>query len=142
MHEYFEDVSTAEEYTFGTYAVSREEIVSFAESYDPQPFHLGETEDSMFDGVVASGWHTAAMTMRLLVDNYLAESGALGAAGLDELRWPAPVQPGDELSVRLTFADPEPWDENRGLVHQLIETTTQDGEPVLWLDARVLYRRR
>lgn len=142
MHECFEAVSPDDEFEFGSYSVTREEIVSFASSYDPQPFHLEESEGSMFGGIVASGWHTAAMSMRLIVDNYLEAAGALGALGVDELRWPEPVRPGDELSVRLSVVDLEPWDESRGLVHQLVETTNQNGTPVLRMEPSVLYRRR
>jgi len=94
-----------------------------------------------FDGVVASGWHTAAMTMRLLVDNYLAEANAHGSPGLETLRWPTPVYPGDTISATITFAGKEPKDDEYGVVNQEIETVNQDGETVLWMDALVLYPR-
>jgi len=141
MHETYEEVTPGETMSFGSYDVSREEIRSFAQAYDPQPFHLDDVPDSMFDGIVASGWHTAAMTMRMFVDNYLRDSGALGSPGLDGLRWLKPVYPGDTLSVRVTFGETEPWDDDRGLVHVETETHNGDGETVMWMDARVLYRR-
>ncbi len=141
MHEAFEDVEVGDSLSFGEYEVTREEIRAFAEQYDPQPFHLGPDHDGPFDGLVASGWHTAAMTMRLLVDNYLSESGARGSPGLDGLRWPAPVGPGDVLSVTLTVTSTDGWDGSYGVANLEAETTTADGTTVLWMDALTLYRR-
>jgi acyl dehydratase len=142
--EFYEDLEVGGTASFGTYEVTREEIVTFAEQYDPQPFHTDEAaaEASMFGGLVASGWHTASMTMRLLVDNYLSESGALGALGIDELRWPAPVEPGDTLSVRTEITEKDVWDDDRGRVATEITTTTGDDEVVLSMTAQVLWRRR
>lgn len=140
MHTY-EDVTPGETRRFGSYEVTREEIIEFAESFDPQPFHLGADHDAPFDGVIASGWHTAAMTMRMLVDNYLLEAHTLGSPGLDGLQWRTPVTPGDRLSIELTFGEKEPWDGEKGLVKQDVETHNQDGETVMWMDARCLYRR-
>ena len=95
MHDSYEAVTEGETIDLGSYDVTRDEILSFARSYDPQRFHLDDAADSPFDGVVASGWHTAAMTMRILVDNYLGAANAHGALGLEKLRWPTPVHPGD-----------------------------------------------
>ncbi|MEF8814282.1 MAG: MaoC/PaaZ C-terminal domain-containing protein [Halovenus sp.] len=141
MHATFEDVEIGDSLSFGEYEVTREEIRTFARQYDPQPFHLGPDHEGPFDGLVASGWHTAAMTMRLLVDNYLSESGAGGSPGLDGLRWPAPVEPGDVLSVTLTVTSTDGWDESYGVANLETETTTADGTTVLWMDALTLYRR-
>ncbi|MFC7250066.1 MaoC family dehydratase [Halomicroarcula sp. GCM10025324] len=142
--EYYEDLTVGDTTSFGTYDVTRDEIVSFAEQYDPQPFHTDAdaAAASMFGGLVASGWHTAAMTMRLLVDNYLADSGAMGALGVDELRWPTPVEPGDVLSVRTEILDKDVWDDDRGRVASEITTTNDDGAVVLSMVAQVLWRRR
>jgi acyl dehydratase len=142
--EFYDDLTVGDTASFGTYQVTRDEIVSFARQYDPQPFHTDEAaaESSMFGGLVASGWHTAAMTMRLLVDNYLSGSGALGALGVDELRWPTPVEPGDELGVRIEILEKEVWDETRGRVATEITTTNDDGAVVLSMVAQVLWRRR
>ena len=142
MHGSFEDVEPGETVELGTVDVSRAEMVDFAERYDPQPFHLDDTPDSMFDGLVASGWYTASITMRLMVDNYLLESNVLGSPGLEELRWPTPVRPGDHLEATLTLASKEEWSGDRGVVHQEVETTNQDGETVLWMDALALYPLR
>lgn len=142
--EYFEELSIGETHSFGTYEVRQEEIVSFAKQYDPQPFHTDEARarESMFDGLVASGWHTAAMTMRVLVDEFLTDSRALGATGVDELRFRTPVRPGDTLSVETEVVDREPWDDKRGHVHVRVATTNQSGDVVLSMVALVLWERR
>jgi len=141
MHDSYESVTEGEQFDLGSYTLEREEMLSFAQSYDPQSYHLDEDDDSMFDGVVASGWQTAALTMRLLVDGYLTEAAVLGSPGLDKLRWPTPVTAGDTLSATLTIGETEIYDESRGLVHQEVETTNQDDQTVLWMDALALYRR-
>lgn len=142
--EYYEDLSVGDTETFGRYEVTHEEITTFATQYDPQPFHTDAeaAAESMFGGLVASGWHTAAMTMRMLVDHYLSESGALGALGVDRLRWPTPVEPGDTLSVSVEIVDKRGWDESRGRVESDITTTNSDGEVVLSMTAQVLWRRK
>jgi len=144
MHEYWADVELEETLEFGSYEVTREEIVEFAGRYDPQTFHLDEeaAAESMFGGLVASGWHTAAMTMRLIVDNYLSESGAVGSPGVEDLRWPAPVRPGDTLRVRSVPIEREPWSEDLGLVKTETTTLNQDDVAVQEQTARVLYPRR
>jgi len=141
MHDSYEAVIPGETIELGSYEVTREEILSFAETYDPQAFHLEDDPDGPFSGVVASGWHTAAMTMRLIVDGYLRDARTVGSPGLEGLRWREPVRPGDTLTATLTLGEKEHWDENRGLVHHDIETHNQHGECVLWVDALVLYPR-
>ena len=142
--EYYEDLTVGQTAAFGTYEVTSDEIRAFARKYDPQPFHTDDAAaaDSMFGGLVASGWHTASMTMRLLVDNYLTDSGALGALGVDNLRWPRPVEPGDELSVSTEIVGKDPFDDERGRVATEITTTADDGEVVLSMVAQVLWKRR
>lgn len=143
MASSYESVEIGETDAFGSYEVTSEEIISFAEQYDPQKFHTDPevARESMFGELVASGWHTAAMTMRMLVDNHLAESGAMGSPGVDELRWRQPVRPGDVLSVETEYVDKEPWDDDRGVVTTEITTRNQDGDPVLTMTAKVLYGR-
>jgi acyl dehydratase len=143
MHGTYEDIEVGDALSFGEYEVTRDVILTFARQYDPQPFHLGSDhdQDSPFDGLVASGWHTAAMTMRLLVDNYAEDSGARGSPGVGGLRWPASVEPGDVLSVSLTVTSKEVWDGNYGVANLEIETTTADGRTVLWMDSLTLYDR-
>ena len=142
--EHFEDVTVGETHEFGSRDVTREEIVGFADRYDPQPFHTDRAaaEDSMFGGLIASGWHTAAMTMELLVTNVFEGSGATGAVGVDELRWANPVRPGDTLSVRTEVLDTEPWSDRLGLVRSETTTENQDGEEVMSMIGLVLYERR
>ena len=127
--------------SFGSYEVTREEVLSFGQQYDPQPFHVDPeaAAESMFGELVASGWHTASMTMRMLVDNYLLESGAMGSPGVEELRWRVPVRPGDVLSVETEIVDKEPWDDERGVVWTETETVNQDGETVMEMRSMVLY---
>ena len=141
--DYFEDLTVGETAEFGTYEVTADEMTSFAEQYDPQPFHTDPeaAAETPFGGLVASGWHTASMTMRLLVDNYLSEGAARGALGVDDLRWRRPVRPGDELTVRTEIVDKEDWDDENGLVS--VEITTEvDGEAVLSMVGLVLYECR
>jgi acyl dehydratase len=143
--EFFEDVAVGETREFGGRTVDREEIIEFAERFDPQPFHVDEAaaEQSMFGGLIASGWHTAAMTMRLLVDNLMVESAATGAVGVDDLRWENPVRPGDTLSVRTEVLDKEPWGGGSlGLVRSGTTTLNQDDDTVMSMVGLVLYERR
>lgn len=139
----FEAVEVGATASFGSYEVTREEVVEFAAAYDPQPFHVDEeaAADSPFGGLIASGWHTAAMTERMLVDHFLAEAGAVGSPGIDDLRWRRPVRPGDTLSVELEVTDTEPWDEDRGLVAVAVRTVDADDEPVMTMEVLVLFRR-
>jgi acyl dehydratase len=155
----FEDATVGATATHGSYEVTREEIVAFGRQYDPQPFHTDAeaARESTFGGLVASGWHTAAATMRLLVDGMFAGSGALGAVGVDELRWPTPVRPGDRLSVATEVVGTEPdYRPGVGLVSVRVRTTAvpagdgdgdaaspngdeDAGEVVLSMVGRVLY---
>lgn len=140
---YYEDIEIGATQEFGSYTVEKEEIVSFAEQYDPQPFHVDESaaEDSIFGELVASGWHTAAMTMRILVDNRLEDDRSMGAVGVDDLRWKQPVRPGDTLTVRTEVVDKEPWDEDLGLVSSRTTVFAEETEAMSMI-GRVLYQRR
>lgn len=144
MDDYYEDLTVGDSRSFGSYEVTTEEIVSFASQYDPQPFHVDEAaaQDSFFDGLAASGWHTAAVTMRLLVENYFLESGSMGSPGLDSLRWTRPVRPGDVLSVEMEITDTEPWSDGHGVGYIETETVTAGDETVMTMTALVLYPRR
>jgi acyl dehydratase len=142
MAAYFEDVEVGDAFETGTYVVDREDIVEFGRKYDPQPMHTDPdaAADTMFGGLVASGWHTGAITMRLLVEDYFPETHALGAAGIDEVRFPNPVRPGTELSVHGEVIGTEGWDDQRGLVESRVITEADDG-PVLSMVGRVLWER-
>ena len=143
---YFEDLDVGQQDSFGTYEVTKSEIVAFASRYDPQPMHLGDAaaEESMFGGLVASGWHTAAMCMRLLVENYLADSKALGSPGVDELRWHEPVRPGDDLHVETEIVGKRRLDSrpDRGLVRVDVGVYTGTDTLVMSMEAQVFWERR
>jgi acyl dehydratase len=131
---WFEDYREGETIAFGDRTVTAEEIIAFARAYDPQSFHLSEEggRATPYGGLIASGWHTAALTMRMLVDHVLTRQG-LGSPGLDELRWLAPVRPGDRLSCRVTVLETRRSRSkpDRGIVRQKVETYNQRGEQVL-----------
>ena len=140
--EYFEQLSVGDSDSFGAYEVRREAVTTFAAQYDPQPVHTEpDAAASMFGQLVARGWHTAAMTTRLLLDHRLADLGAMGAVGVDELRWPEPVRPGDTLSVRTTVTATEPVDDERGYVDFEVTSTTDAGDVVLSMVPRVVWQR-
>ncbi|ELK51683.1 MaoC family dehydratase [Haloferax volcanii] len=124
--QFFEDFAAGDTHEFGAYDVTEAEVLEFAEQYDPQWFHTDPERaesESMYGGVIASGWHTTAMTMRLLVDGFLGDSAALGAKGVDELRWWKPVYPGDTLVVENEVLETTVETDSRGLVE--IRTTTR-----------------
>lgn len=132
---YYEDIEigTVEEY--GEYEVTKAEIKEFARKYDPQPFHLDEeaAKDSIFGELVASGWHTAAIMMRLSVEGNDEESAFLGSFGIDELRWEAPVRPGDTLRRRSEVIEKRLSESqnDRGYVKTQTEGLNQDNEVVI-----------
>jgi acyl dehydratase len=145
MARFFEDIEAGETATFGRYHVTEAEVIEFATQYDPQWFHTDPeraAEESMYGGLIASGWHTAAMTMRMLVDNYLDDIATVGAKGLEELGWRRPVRPGDVLSVETEVLGKDPEREDRGLLRVRTETTTEDGSTVLVWTALVMVARR
>ncbi len=141
---HFEDISTAEAYPCGSRVVTEEEILAFAEQYDPQYYHVDKeaAADSQFGGLIASGWHTAAVCMRLLVDSYLSEIAVVGALGIDELRWRHPVRPGDEITVEVTPTEKEEWNDRNGKVDFSVRATNQHDEEVLSRTDLVLIERR
>ena|SRR6478735_4625396 len=132
---YFEDYHVGMIDEFGDIAVTAEEIVEFARRYDPQPMHVDSEAAARgpFGGLIASGWHTAAMVMRLFVEHYLSKVATLPSPGVDELRWVRPVRPGDTLRVRVTVLETRRSRSkpDRGLVHGLVEVLNQNGELVM-----------
>jgi len=143
---YLEDFVVGEGIELGSRAVTREAVVEFASRYDPQPFHVdeGAAKASIFGGLIASGWHTASMFMRLFVDRVLAGGASLGSPGIDEIRWPRPVRPGDTLTARVTVleAAPSRSKPDRGHVRIRYEVSNQTGETVMTMIGVSLYRRR
>ena len=144
---YFEDIAIGAETDFGSYEVTREEVIDFARKYDPQPFHLSDEEAAKthFGRLAASGWHTCAMTMaviaRKVVDD---EQAGLGSPGVDELRWLKPVYPGDTLHVRGKIIEKTPSRSKPEIGSFRTETvvTNQDEVPVMRFTSIVLIRRR
>ena len=144
---YFEDLEVGAETDFGTYQVTREEVLDFARKYDPQPFHLSDKEAAKthFGRIAASGWHTAAMTMAVIARHVVAhEQAGLGSPGIDELRWKKPVYPGDTLHVRGQILEKTPSRSKPEIGSFRTETTvtTQTGETVMTFISIVLIRRR
>jgi acyl dehydratase len=141
-----EDFEPGQVYELGSHMVTEEEIVDFARRFDPQPFHVDPEAAAAgpFGGLIASGWHTCALMMRLLADQYLSPVSSLGSPGVDELRWVAPVRPGDELTLRTTVAEARPSRSkpDRGLVSTHVELLRQDGTVVLTMTAMNLVRVR
>jgi acyl dehydratase len=143
---YFEDYLAGHVHQFGSVTVSEAEIVEFARRYDPQPFHVDPeaARQTQFGGLIASGWHTAGLMMRMVVDHYLSHVASLASPGLDELRWTQPVRPGDTLSVRATVLETRPSasKSDRGLVRTLFEVLNQRGEVVMAAKAMNMLKRR
>ncbi|WP_310469127.1 MaoC family dehydratase [Sphingomonas sp.] len=144
---YFEDLEIGAESEFGSYEVTREEVLEFARKYDPQPFHLDDeaAAKTHFGRIAASGWHTCAMVMAVIARKVVAEEQAgLGSPGVDELRWLKPVYPGDTIWVRSKLVDKTPSRSKPelGSFRSLTTVTNQHGVPVLTFTSIVLIRRR
>ena len=143
---YFEDYVPGAVCVFGEIAMTESEIIDFARRYDPQPMHTDPVVAARgpFGGLIASGWHTTACVMRLLVERYLSHVAAIVSPGIDEMRWKAPVRPGDVLRVRVTVEDASASRSkpDRGLVRSLIEVLNQHDEVVQSMRAMNLIRRR
>lgn len=143
---YFEDFRVGEVLALGSRQVSEAEIIDFARQFDPQPFHTDpeRARRSVFGGLVASGWHTCAMAMRLMCDAYLLRTTSQGSPGLDELRWLKPVRPGDVLRLRMTVLDARPMRSkpDLGLVQSHWELFNQDDAVVLSMKGWAMFRRR
>lgn len=144
--QYYEDIEVGSVHELGSTSVSREEIVEFAERYDPQPFHVDEdaAADSIYGGLIASGWQTAGLVMRLLVEEHLNDHASMGARGVDELRWRRPVRPGDTLAARLEILDKRLSESRPRLGHVDSRVTAEngDGEEVISWVGLGLYERR
>ncbi len=143
---FFEDFEIGTSQEFGNYHVTEEEIIAFASKYDPQAFHLSHEagKATHFGGLCASGWHTCAIAMRMMVDNMPVDSGALGSPGIDELRWTKPVFPGDTLHMRSTALDKRASRSrpDMGTVYLLNEIYNQNGELVLSYKPIVMFKKR
>lgn len=144
MTRYYEDYEVGDTSEFGERTVTKEEIIEFAEKYDPQPFHTDEdaAEETMFDGLAASGWHTAAVCMRMFVE-HMIDDASQGARGVDELRWIRPVRPGDTLTAETEVVDKYPDEDNPyiGYVDTRLTAYNQDDEAVIsWVGLGIIKR--
>ncbi|MDB5949402.1 MAG: dehydratase [Massilia sp.] len=143
---YFEDFIPGEEIALGSRTVSEEEIIAFATQFDPQPFHVDHdaAAASIYKGVIASGWHTCSMMMRLVVDKFIGASSSMGSPGLDGVRWLLPVRAGDTISVSYltTRVKPSASKPDRGVVWSTWTATNQHGEPVCTIEGMGMFGRR
>ncbi len=143
---HFEDYVAGATATFGPMAMTEADIIEFAARYDPQPIHVDPrgAATGPFGGLIASGWHTACVVMRMLVEGYLAQGAALASPGIDELRWLKPVRPGDSLRARVTVleANRSRSKPDRGMVRTSIEVINQRDEVVMTMFAMNLFRCR
>jgi acyl dehydratase len=143
---YFEDFTPGRAFQLGRHQMTRDEIVEFAQRFDPQPFHLDEEGGaaSPFGGLIASGWHTASVFMRLYVDAVLSDAASMGSPGLSELRWRHPVRPGDVVTGEFAVEAVEPSSRrpDRGTVHFRGHLVNQEGETVLTMAGRGYFQRR
>ena len=143
---YWEDFPAGDTMEVGRHTFTEQEIIAFARQFDPQSFHVDPeaARKSVFKGLIASGWHTCAVAMRLMVDKYVVRSASLGSPGLDNIRWLAPVRAGDTISYRrtTTAARASASKPGVGLVHSRWEAVNQRGEMVMTMEGWGMFRRR
>lgn len=142
----FETIEPGDVLELGSRVVTEEEILAFAREFDPQPFHIDPVaaEQSIFGGIIASGWHTCAMTMRLMVDGFLGRAASLGSPGIEQIRWLRPVRPGDTIAARIVVLEKRPSQSkpDRGSVKMRTEVANQAGELVMTMESYGLIGRR
>jgi acyl dehydratase len=142
---YFEDFTPGQVIELGSHTITRDEIIAFAKQFDPQPFHLDDeaAKKTIYGGLIASGWHTGSLMMRLLFDGLVKNTVSLGSPGVDELRWVKPVRPGDTLSGRVAVLEcvPSRSKPDRGIVRSTIELRNQHGEVVVTSKGLSLFGR-
>ena len=143
---YWEDFKVGEVEQIGGKRVDKEEMIEFAMQFDPQPFHIDEAaaKKSMYGGLIASGWHTCAMVMRMMCDAYMLQSASVGSPGIDNLKWLKPVRPGDMISARRTTLETRASKSKPdiGIVNNLWEVFNQNGEMVMSMQGYGMFRRR
>ena len=144
---FLEDFRVGDVDEFGAETLTKEDIIAFARSFDPQPFHIDEEAAKLtpFGGLIASGWHTTALVMRMLVARFLGtQSGSLGSPGMDEIRWLLPVRPGDTLHVRVEVLEVKPSRSkpDRGVVRSGYRVTNQHGRVVMTMIGLGMFLKR
>jgi len=143
---YFEDFIPGESIQLGQRTVTEEEIIAFATQFDPQTFHIDKVaaKESIFGDVIASGWHTCSMMMRMVVDGFIGDSSSMGSPGIDNIRWTAPVRPGDTLTVtaETTGSKVSTSKPDRGVVNTVWKAVNQHGQIVCTIDGMGMFGRR
>jgi len=143
---YFEDFESGHMMELQGPTLTKDEIIEFASKFDPQPFHVDEEKarHSFYHGIIASGWHTAGLCMRMICDAYLLDAASMGSSGVDELRWLKPVRPGDTLSMRMTVLETKisSTRPEMGVVRHRWDVFNQNQELVMEMTGVGLYRRR
>jgi len=143
---YWEDFKVGEVSEMGRRLVDRDEVVAFAKQFDPQPFHVDEAaaKASMFGGLIASGWHTVSMVMRMMCDSYLLDSASLGSPGVDHVKWVKPVRPGDTIRAMRTVLESRRSASRPeiGIVKTLWEVFNQDDELVMTMEGYGMFKVR
>ena len=143
---YFEDFTPGQVIELGTTTITKDEIIAFAKQFDPQVFHLDEegAKKTIYGGLIASGWHTGSLMMRLLYEGLVKDVVSLGSPGVDELRWVKPVRPGDTLSVRMTITEciPSRSKPDRGILKSVMEMRNQHGDVVVTTRGNSMFGRR
>jgi acyl dehydratase len=143
---YWEDFKVGEIEQIGGKQVDRDEVIAFARQFDPQPFHVDEVaaKKSIYGGLIASGWHTCAMVMRMMCDAYLSHAASVGSPGIDNLKWLKPVRPGDTITARRTTLETRASKSKPdiGIVNNLWEVFNQNGELVMSMQGYGMFRRR
>ncbi|MFC6874230.1 MaoC family dehydratase [Halobellus marinus] len=146
MVRYFEDIDDGETHELGSYTADKAELLSFARRYDPQPIHVdpAAAEQTMYGGLIASGWHTAGSCMALLYEGFLSKTATLGSFGLEELRWPTPVRPDDTVTATVEVVETTASEsrDDRGYVTNDVTAENQNGETVLyWRSTNIFLTR-
>ena len=143
---YFDDFVPGQELELGSRTVTEDEIIAFAQQFDPQPFHVDKeaAAKSIYGGVIASGWHTCAMMMRMVIDGMRCEEASMGSPGLDGVRWLLPVRAGDTLSLRYVTKEVKASTSkpDRGVVFTTWIATNQNGEQVCTIEGKAMFKKR
>lgn len=143
---YFEDFAVGDTEEFGNYITSQEDIIEFATEFDPQPFHIDPdaAKEHFFGGIIASGWHTGSMLMRMIVDHQVGNAASMGSPGMDELRWIRPVRPGEQLKAQseVLQSTPHKYKNDRGFIKFKHTVLTHDGEIKMTMTSSILFGKR
>ena len=141
---YFEDLFEGQSFELGSYTIEKAEILEFAKKYDPQPFHIDEAaaKNSIYGSLIASGWHTTAIYMKIFVGSLMDKVHMMGSPGIEDLRWKKPVLPGDTLSAVFTIREKKSFKGNLGLVRAYNEMKNQEGKVVMDFTGRMLFAKK